>query len=69
MHLLNGRGYEPTELDILSAYTHLMAAAGKCGLTEWAKSEVQTLTTGGAAPGAEVMLNALTAHILRNRQE
>ena len=64
-HLLDGRGYEPTELDILNAHRHLMEAAGKCGLTEWANSEVEKLIAGGSAPGADVMLKALAAQVRR----
>ena len=64
-HLLNGRGYEPTELDILNAHRHLMEAAGKCGLMEWANLEVEKLIDEGAASEAEVMLNALAAHARR----
>ena len=64
-HLLDGRGYEPTELDILNAHRHLMEAAGKCGLMEWANLEVEKLIAEGAAPGAEVLLNPLAVHARR----
>jgi len=66
-HLLNGRGYEPTERDILDAYKYLMESAARCGLTEWANGEVESLKASGAAPGAEPMLRALAAQVRRAR--
>ena len=66
-HLLNGRGYEPTERDILEANKYLVESAARCGLTDWANSEVEELKAGGAAPGAEPMLKALATQVRRAR--
>ncbi len=59
--LLAGRGYEATTLDVLQAHNHLMTAATNMGKTDQACAAVETLITRGAFPGAEAMLEALTA--------
>jgi hypothetical protein len=64
-HLLNGRGYEPTEGDMLDAHKHLTESAARCGLTDWADNEVEELKGRGAAPGAETMLRLLAAQVRR----
>ncbi|HUT88397.1 MAG TPA: hypothetical protein VMY37_02775 [Thermoguttaceae bacterium] len=66
-HLLAGRGYEPTTLDILRAYDYLAAAAANCGRSEWAVGEIEKLIAKGASPGGEPMLQALTARLQRHR--
>lgn len=64
-HLLAGRGYEPTTSDVLNAYRHMLAAAGKCGLTDLARNEVEKLLAKIAAPGCELMRRALAELVWR----
>ncbi len=66
-HLLNGRGYEPTERDILDAYKYLTESAARCALTEWANNQVEKLKAEGSSPGAEPMLRALATQVRRAR--
>jgi hypothetical protein len=66
-HLLYGRGYEPTTLDILHAYDHLMTAAASMGQTDQARAAVEMLIARDASPGAEAMLEALSARHHRKR--
>ena len=56
-----GTGYEATTLDILQAHNHLMTAATSMGQTDQARAAVETLIARGAFPGAEAMLEALSA--------
>ncbi|NQU21304.1 MAG: hypothetical protein HQ567_08485 [Candidatus Nealsonbacteria bacterium] len=59
--LLAGRGYEATTLDILQAHNHLITAAISIGQADQARAAVETLIARGAFPGAEAMLEALSA--------
>jgi hypothetical protein len=60
-HLLAGRGYEPTPLDMHLACQHLTQAAANCGQSDWAMGEVERLIAEGASPGDKLMLVALNA--------
>ena len=59
--LLSGRGYEPTTLDIIQAHRHLMTAAKQMGQTDQASNAVEALIAQGTFPGAEPMIETLTA--------
>ena len=58
-NLLAGRGYEPTRLDMLNAYRHVMASAERARATEWAEQEVQKLMARGSPPDDRFMHEAL----------
>ena len=60
-HLLAGRGYEPTPLDMHLACQHLTKAAANCGQSDWAMGEVNRLVAEGVSPGDKLMLVALNA--------
>jgi len=47
-HLLAGRGYEPSPLDIDEAVTHVMAASARMGQGEAVLRELQRLTANAA---------------------
>ena len=64
-HLLSGRGYEPTTLDVLNAHTHLMAAAAHLEQLDWAQGEIEKLIAASPAPGCEMMQKVLMARIRR----
>ncbi len=67
-HLLAGRGYDPTTLDILQAHDRLMTAAANMGHTDQARAAVEVLVVRGASPGRKAMLEALSAQHRRQQQ-
>jgi len=60
-NLLAGGGYEPTVLDIVNAHRHLVEAAARCGRSEWATVEVNTLIERGTSSGGQEFLQVLIA--------
>ena len=64
-HLLAGSGYEPTTMDAVSAYEHLMAAANKLGKCDWAGAKVQELLARGCPSDRTEMRRAVAAKLQR----
>ena len=54
-HLLAGRGYEPSPLDIDEAVTHVMAAAERIGQGDRVLRELQRLSANAAT---DVLMSA-----------
>jgi hypothetical protein len=61
--LLQGRGYEPTTLDIRNAHDHLMTAAGKIGATEKVNADVKRMLLNDLLCQDSLMRNALAARL------
>ena len=62
-NLLAGGGYEPTTLDMVQAFDHLMAAAKQIEQSVWATGEVKKLVARGAAVGRQDLLGALESRL------
>lgn len=50
-HLVQGRGYEPSPLDIDEAVEHLMVAAGRIGASDWALQELRRIASSPRSDG------------------
>ena len=50
-HLVEGRGYEPSPLDIDDAMEHLMVAAGRIGEVDWAVQELRQISASALSAG------------------
>jgi len=50
-HLVQGRGYEPSPLDIDEAVEHLMVATGRIGASEWALQELRRISSSPRSVG------------------
>ena len=50
-HLVEGRGYEPSPLDIDDALEHLMVAAARLGEAEWALQELRRISASALSAG------------------
>jgi hypothetical protein len=50
-HLVEGRGYEPSSLDIDDAVEHLMVAAGRIGEVDWALQELRRISASALSAG------------------
>lgn len=50
-HLVEGRGYEPTPLDIDDAVEHLMVSAGRIGEVDWALQELRRISASALSAG------------------
>ncbi len=57
--LLQGRGYEPSTLDMIKAYESLMDAAERLGAKEQSRRRVEKMLTGGVVGCDESMRKAL----------
>jgi hypothetical protein len=60
-HLVQGRGYEPSPLDIDEAVEHLMVAAEQLGEAQWALCQLHRLA--GSALSAGPMAERLARNI------
>lgn len=58
-NLLAGGGYEPTNLDVIRAYRHLVEAADKCGRSEWAEEELDQVIARGTTADRQEFLRVL----------
>jgi len=61
-HLVHGRGYEPSIVDVDDAFEYLMAAAAQCSAHSWAYEQASHLVTNTppSAPMAERLRHNLT---------
>ena len=50
-HLVEGRGYEPSPLNIDDAVEHLMVAAGRFGEIDWALQELRRISASALSAG------------------
>jgi hypothetical protein len=50
-HLVEGRGYEPTPLDIDDAVEHVMVSAGRIGEVDWALQELRRISASALSAG------------------
>jgi hypothetical protein len=58
-NLLAGGGYEPTTLDMMNAYRHLIDAAARCGRSEWVEVELDRLISKGTSSDRQELLRVL----------
>jgi hypothetical protein len=61
--LLQGYGYEVTSLDVVDAYQHFVAAAGRMGLAESAARDATELANAAKAQPTKVLADALLRSI------
>jgi hypothetical protein len=64
-HLLAGGGYNPTTIESLYTYEHLMTAANNLGNHEWARAKAQELLARICPPDRNDMRRAVLSQIQR----
>lgn len=68
-HLLNGGGYDPEVSLVQEAVSHLMGAASRIGVQDWARQQAQRLVDGACSPDRGHMQRALAERLARWGEE